>query len=74
MNIVIIALSFVILLLLMYCIMVVISLKFMNSFIQWKYIKDMNGNKDFASKKLQSDFDLYKQVSSGRDLIKNKLK
>ena len=69
-----IILSIVILLLLMYAILIIISLKLMTSFIQWKYIKLMNGNKDFASKKFQSDFEIFTNTTNGRELIKNKFK
>lgn len=69
-----IALSIILLLLVMYIVMIVISLKLMTSFIQWKYIKLMNGNIEFASKKLQSDFEIFTNTTSGRDLIKNKFK
>lgn len=46
----------------------------MTSFIQWKYIKLMNGNKEFASKKFQSDFEIFTNTTNGRELIKNKFK
>lgn len=69
-----IVLSVIILLLVIYTILIIISLKLMTSFIQWKYIKLMNGNKEFASKKLQSDFEIFTNTTNGRDLIKNKFK
>lgn len=69
-----IALSIILFLLIMYIVMIIISLKLMTSFIQWKYIKLMNGNIEFASKKLQSDFEIFTNTTSGRDLIKNKFK
>lgn len=67
-----IVLSIALLLLFIYVIVLIISLRLLMSFIEWKYIKLMYDNKEFAEKKFDEDFKTFKEVTNGRDLIKRK--